>query len=216
LTQHSGRYERMIGAASLVVGPALMSAGDLFHPAEDADAAAQVAIVAASGARWYSAHLLLFVGMLLLVPGLLALTGLAAKRRPAAGYAARFLMLASVGALSAVFVFEMLIGRFLAQGVDIATAVILLETFQSTAVFLALLPGLLAFFIGTALFVTPLATSPGPFRWPALLFALGALLILGEIVLAEVRLSQVGNVVILIAGAAFSRLLLRGETADAG
>jgi hypothetical protein len=135
------RYRRALGAASLIVGPALMSVGDLFHPAESWDAATQVAIVAQAATRWYSAHLLLFVGMLLFIPGILTLTKLAASRRPVAGYTARLLLIASVGALSAVFVFEMLLGRFLSNGADLAAAVVLLETFQSAAIFAVLIPG---------------------------------------------------------------------------
>jgi hypothetical protein len=202
------RYRTVLGAASLVLGPGLMSLGDVMHPAEDLDAAAQVAIVAQSAGRWYSAHLLLFVGLLLLVPGLLSLSAVAMDRKPRAGYAARVLLLASVGAFSAVFAFEMLIGRFISKGADQATAVVLLETFQS-GVFVALAPGLLAFFIGTGLAVMSLASAAGPFRWPALGLALGAVLILGEIILAEVRLSQIGNLVSLAAGIAFARALLR-------
>jgi hypothetical protein len=205
----SPRYQTVIGAASLVVGPALMSVGDLFHPAETNVAADQVAIIAQSASRWYAAHLLLFVGILLLVPGLLTLTRLASDRRPAAGYAARLLILASVGALSAVFVFEMLLGRFISAVADLAAAVVLLETFQSAEVFGALVPGLLAFFVGTGLSVVSLASPAGPFRWPALGLALGAILILGEIILAEVLLSQIGNILILVAGAAFASLLIQ-------
>ena len=55
------RYRTVIGAASLVVAPAFMSVGDLMHPHETWDAAAQVAIVAESTSRWYVAHLLLFI-----------------------------------------------------------------------------------------------------------------------------------------------------------
>ena len=84
----SPRHGTIIGATSLIVGPALMSVGDLFHPAESWDPAAHVAIVAESPSRWYVAHLLLFLGMLLLVPGILTLTRVARDRRPAAGYAA--------------------------------------------------------------------------------------------------------------------------------
>ncbi|HJQ11670.1 MAG TPA: hypothetical protein VJ840_11635 [Gemmatimonadaceae bacterium] len=203
------RYRTVIGAASLIIGPALMSVGDLLHPHESWDAAAQVAMIAESASRWYVAHLLLFIGMLLLVPGILALTEVVAERRPAIGYAARLLLLASVGALSAVFVCEMLLGRFVYQGSGEAAAVRLFETFQSGAVLGALIPGLLAFFVGTALFVTPLASRTSPFRWPALCFALGALLILGEIILAEVILSQIGNILIFGAGVLLARLLLR-------
>jgi hypothetical protein len=181
------------------------------HPHESWDPAAQVAIVADSASRWYVAHLLLFVGMLVFVPGILALSEVVAKRRPAAGYAARVLLVVSVGALSAVFVCEMLLGRFVSQGADQAAALLLFETFQSGAILGALMPGLLAFFIGTALFVTPLASTTGPLRWPALCFALGAILIMGEIILAKVLLSQIGNILILVAGIAFALLLLRGR-----
>jgi hypothetical protein len=188
-----------------------MSVGDLLHPHESWDAAAQVAMIAASASRWYVAHLLLFIGMLVFVPGILLLSEVVAERRPRAGYAARVLLVASVGALSAVFVSEMLLGRFVSQGADQAAAVALFQTFQSGAVLGALMPGLLAFFIGTGLFVTALASTPGPLRWPALCFALGAALILGEIISAQVLLSQIGNILILVAGIGFARVLLRGQ-----
>ena len=38
--------------------------------------------------------------------------------RPAAGYAARILLLISVGALSAVFVFEMVLGHLVSASFD--------------------------------------------------------------------------------------------------
>ena len=209
VSQPPHRYRTVLGASSLIVAPALMSAGDLMHPHESWDPAAQVAMIAESTSRWYLAHLLLFLGILVFVPGILVLSDVVAKRRPAIGYAARVLLVVSVGALSAVFVSEMLLGRFLSSGADNAAAVTLFRTFQSGAVLGALMPGLLAFFIGTGLFVAPLASTAGALRWPALCFALGALLILGEIILAKVLLSQIGNILILIAGIAFARLLLR-------
>jgi hypothetical protein len=183
-----------------------MSIGDLLHPPETWDMAAQVAIVAQSPVRWFAAHLLLFVGLLLFVPGILALSELVAMRRPATGYAARILLLASVGALSAVFGFEMLLGLFQSEVADQTIAVTLLETFQSR-LFVVLVPGLLAFFIGTALAVLSLASPASPFRWPALALGFGAILILGEIVLAQVLLSQIGNILMLVAGIGFARLL---------
>jgi hypothetical protein len=189
-----------------------MSIGDLFHPSETHAAHAQAEIVAQSASRWYAAHLLLFIGMLLLVPGFLSLTKVARDRKPKAGYAARLLMLASVGAFSAVFMFEMMLGQFIAQGAGVAAGTALLNTFQSPEISLALGPALLLFFVGTGLAVWSLASAADPFRWPAFGFALGTGLILGEIVLAQVRLSQIGNIVALASGAAFARLLLRDST----
>jgi hypothetical protein len=46
---------------------------------------------------------------------------------------------------------------------------------------------------------------------PALGFALGAILIMGEIILAKVLLSQIGNIMILVAGTGFARSLLRSR-----
>ena len=206
------RFRTTIGAASLIVGPAVMSVGDLMHPPESWDIPVQVAIIAAAATRWYMAHLLLFVGLLLLVPGILVVTETMARQRPALAYASRLLLLASVGALSAVFGFEMVEGGFAARA-DHAAAVALLETFNSR-VLVALTPGLLAFFVGTGLFVVPLASSGGPLRWPAVCFGLGALLILGEIITAQVILSQVGNVLILLGGIGFARVLRSEELAS--
>ena len=203
------RYHATIGAASLVLGPAFMSVGDLFHPPESWDASAQVAYVVAAPTNWYFAHLLLLVGMLLFVPGILALTAIAAERRPAFGYAARVLMLAGVGALSAVFGFEMLLGRFVVMGAGHGAGAALLDTFMGPAIFAVLGAGLLGFFIGTGLAVVALASPPGPFRWPALVFGLGTGLILAEIISAQVLLSQIGNVCCLIAGLWFARVLVR-------
>ena len=204
-------YRTRLGAASAVVGPALMSLGDLFHPAESWDPSVQVEILTDSASRWYAAHLLLFIGMLLFVPGILEVSRLGAGRRPVAAYAARILLVISVGALSAVFAFEMLLGRFVSEGAGHAAAVTLLETFQSAQLSAVLGPALLAFFVGVALFVRSLAPLTPSLRWPAYAFAFGAILILGEIVLAVVLLSQIGNILILVGGIGFARVLLRGQ-----
>jgi hypothetical protein len=188
-----------------------MSIGDLFHPPESWDPNIQVAILEGSATRWYAAHLLLFIGTLVFIPGILELTRLGASRNPRSAYGARILMVMSVGALSAVFVFEMLLGRFVSEIADHALAVALLETFQSAPVFAVLLPALLAFFGGTALFVFSLAPLAAPLRWPAFALSLGAVLIFGEIVLAQVLLSQIGNILIFLAGIGFARVLLRAH-----
>jgi hypothetical protein len=59
--------------------------------------------------------------------------------------------------------------------------------------------------------VRSLAFPASPFRWPALGFGLGTLLILGEIILAKVLLSQIGNIICLVAGITFARVLLSGR-----
>ena len=94
-------------------------------------AAEQIAILVDHASRWYTAHLLLFVGMILFIPGLLALSALTAARRPAVGYAARILILVGTAALASIFVGEMLVGRFVSDGADPAAATDLLESMFS-------------------------------------------------------------------------------------
>jgi hypothetical protein len=205
-------YRTLIAAASLIVGPLLMTIGDLFHPEERMDTAQQIAILADHASRWYAAHLLLFIGMLLSIPGLLALAGLTAARNPAAGYAARILALIGAAAFAAIFVGEMLIGRFVADGADTAAASDLLDSMFSGPIVAAVMPAALAFFVGTAAFAIPLVIAGGKLRRVAALYSIGALLILGEILSAQVILSQIGNFLIFCGAAAAAWLILRGET----
>ena len=205
-------YRTLIAAASLIVGPLLMTIGDLFHPEERMDSAAQIAILVDHAPRWYAAHLLLFIGMLLSIPGLLALAGLTAERNPAAGYAARILVLIGAAAFAAIFVGEMLIGRFVTDGADTDTATALLDSMFSGPMVAAVIPAALAFFVGTATFAIPLMMAGGKLRRIAALYSTGALLILAEIVSAQVMFSQIGNFLIFCGGAATAWLILRGET----
>jgi hypothetical protein len=148
-------YRTLIAAASLIVGPLLMTIGDLFHPEERMDPAEQIPIIVDHASRWYAEHPLLFIGMMLSIPGLLALVSLTAERKPAAGYAARILVLIGASALASIFVGEMLIGRFVTDGADTAAATDLLESMFSGPMVAAVMPATLAFVVGTAAFAIP-------------------------------------------------------------
>ena len=90
------RAERVTTSVSLVLGPLLMSIGDLLHPEERMLPAEQIAIVVDHASRWYTAHLLLYVGMLLFIPGLLGLSALTARLKPVQGYVARILIMIGI------------------------------------------------------------------------------------------------------------------------
>lgn len=202
---------RLVAAASLIVGPLLMTIGDLFHPEERMDPAAQIAILANDASRWYLAHLLLFIGMLVSIPGLFALASLTAERKPAAGQVARILSAIGAASFTAVFVVEMLIGRFVIDGATTTAATGLLETMFSGPIAAPMIPAMLAFFVGTAFFAVPLLGADRRLRWTAGLYSAGVLLILAEILSAQVLLSQIGNAVILCGGTiAASEILRRG------
>ena len=204
-------YRTIIAATSLIVGPLLMAIGDLMHPEERMDPAQQIAILVDQAPHWYTAHLLLFIGIVLFIPGFLAVSAITAARKPAAGYAARILVLMGTAALASIFVGEMLVGRFVSDGADRAAATGLLDSMFSGPIVAAVGPAALAFFVGTAAAAIPLIRAGGTMGWPAALFLLGVLFVLAEILSAQVILSQIGNALVFCGGAATAWLILHGD-----
>jgi hypothetical protein len=205
-------YRTLIAAASLIVGPLLMTTGDLLHPPESMVPSEQLAIIIDHPSRWYTAHLLLFVGLMLFIPGFLELAALTEARKPAIGFAARIFVLVGVAALASVFVGEMLIGQFVLSGADRGAATDLLGTMFSGPVFGAVGPAVLAFFVGTAAFAIPLIRTGSSLGRAAAIILLGTLLILAEIVSAQVILSQIGNALAFCGSATAGWLILQGKT----
>ncbi len=209
-TNTEGRsYQILIGAASLAVGPLVMAVGELLHPKETSNISGQAAIIVEQATRWYLAHLLLLIGLVLFVPGLLALADLAAARRPRVGYAARVLLVIGVAGSAAIFVAEMLAGRLGSLGA--AATEDFLDTMFSGPIAAPMIPVALAFFVGAAVFAVPLIAGSEPLRWPAVVFLVGTLLVLAEVASSQVLLSQIGSVLIWSGSVAFAWLLVRGE-----
>lgn len=209
-------YRTLIAAASLIVGPLLMTIGDLLHPEERMAPPEQIAILVDHASRWYAAHLLLFVGIMLFIPGLLALTALTVARKPAVGYAARILILIGTAAFASIFVGEMLVGRFVLDGASPAAATALLESMFSGPILAAVGPAMLAFFVGTAAFAIPLMRTGSSVGWAAAFILIGVFLILAEILSAQVILSQLGNILAFCGSATAAWLILNGATGEAG
>jgi hypothetical protein len=207
-------YRTLIAAASLIAGPLLMAIGDLLHPAESMVPSEQIAILVDHASQWYTAHLLLFVGMMLFIPGLLALSGLTRARKPAVGHAARILTLVGTAAIASIFVGEMLIGRFVMDGADPVVATDLLESMFSGPIVAVVGPAVFAFFVGTAAFAIPLIRSGSKLGWAAVMILIGTLLILAEILSAQVILSQIGNILAFCGSAAAAWLILQGAAGD--
>src|SRR4026207_819776 len=129
MSQAMQSHKTAVAAISLVFGPLLMSVGDLITPHESWDPGVQAAMIrqhAAHASRWYIAHLLLFVGILVVIPGILAIASLTAERTPRAGYASRILSLIGVASFASLFVGEMLIGRYVSEGANESAATKLL------------------------------------------------------------------------------------------
>lgn len=203
------RAERVTTSTSLVIGPLLMSIGDLLHPEERMLPEDQIAIVAEHASRWYTAHLLLFIGMLLLVPGFLGFTALTARLKPVLGYAARVLMMMGVAGFAAVITGEMLASRLVLDGVGNAAPISLWTNLFMGPVVAVVGPALAAFFVGTLMAAIPLLRGSARLRRPIALIVIGVLLVLAEILTAQVVFSQIGNIAVLCGGAEVAWLLAR-------
>ena len=206
------RAERVTTSVSLVLGPLLMSIGDLLHPEERMLPAEQIAIVVDHASRWYTAHLLLYVGMLLFIPGFLGLSALTARLKPVQGYVARILMMIGTAGFASVVTGEMLASRLVLDGVGNAAPISLWTNLFMGPVVAAVGPALLAFFVGTFMFAIPLLRGSEQLRRPVALIVIGALFVLAEILTARVLFSQIGNVVVLVGSAEAAWLIARDRT----
>jgi hypothetical protein len=191
------RAERVTTSVSLVVGPLVMSIGDLLHPEERMLPVEQIAIVVDQASRWYTAHLLLFFGMLLFIPGFLGLTALTAMLTPVLGYAARILMMIGTAGFASIITGEMLASRLVLDGVGNAAPISLWTNLFMGPVAAAVGPALLAFFVGTMMSAIPLLRGSERLRRPVALIVIGVLFVLAEILTARVVLSRIGNIVVL-------------------
>lgn len=76
-------HRRALTAACAVLGPGLIAAGVLLHPAEVDDHARQFDIIAGQSGVWATSHLLVWVGAVLLIPAVLGIMAVLDLRRPA-------------------------------------------------------------------------------------------------------------------------------------
>jgi hypothetical protein len=206
------KAERVTTSVSLVVGPLLMSVGDLLHPEERMLPVDQIAIVADHASRWYTAHLLLFIGILLFIPGFLGLSALTSMLRPTFGYAARILMMMGTAGFASIITGEMLASRLVLDGVGNAAPISLWTNLFMGPVAAAVGPALLAFFVGTAMFAIPLLRGSERLRRPVGLIVIGALFVMAEILTARVVFSRIGNIVVLCGCAEAAWLIARTAT----
>jgi hypothetical protein len=208
----AGKAQRVTTSVSLVVGPLLMSIGDLLHPEERMLPAEQIAIVVDHASRWYTAHLLLFFGILLFIPGFLGLTALTAMLKPVVGYAARILMMIGAAGFASIVTGEMLASRLVLDNVGTAAPISLWTNLFMGPVGAAVGPAVLAFFVGTIMSAIPLLRGSERLRWPVALIVVGVLLVLAEVLTARVVFSRVGNIVVLCGSAAAAWLIARSGT----
>ncbi|MFN2522822.1 MAG: hypothetical protein ABR614_05870 [Mycobacteriales bacterium] len=194
-------------AAALTAGPLIMLAGSLLHPAESEDGARQLAIVHGAAGRWWTAHLLLVAGAVVMIPAVLALARLLRDAAPT---------WARAGAIAAVTGCTMLVGVFALEGFgayalsqvdERAAAGQAMEQVADTAMFPFALLGL-GFTLGIAFLGAGLVRTRTGTPWAGLAVAVGGVVMTAGLV-AEVAVLAAVGMVVLTAGLVGSAVTVR-------
>jgi hypothetical protein len=136
---------RAVAGLSLVVGPALGVVGTALHPARKGDEAEHLASVGVNLDRWYAAHLLFVLALLLAVPSILALVQLVGARRRVWAQAGGALAFVGLVAVTPVIAWELVIWEMAKPARDQAEMIVLLERINTA-------PGLVPFYLASLAF----------------------------------------------------------------
>jgi hypothetical protein len=164
-------FRRRIAGAGMVAAPLVIVVAELLHARFELDAAEQLAAVAENPGRWYAAHLLVLVGLALAVPAFLGLARLVRPRRPVLAHVGLLLFVPGLVALAAAAGMELVLWQMAQPEAARAEMVALAERVNESP---GLVPifGVLLFFplawlvIGIGLYVARSAPT-----WAAALIA---------------------------------------------
>ncbi len=171
----SGRARRLLAPGALVLAPLLTLVATAIAPANESDAAAQLAVVGRSPGRWYAANLINFVGLALLVAAVVGLM------LPLRTHGARFAHVGGGLALTGVVCVAVVSGlgfvewQMVGAGADRAQMVALLDRVEGAPAVAPILLGAGLATLGLAVLGIGLWRRGAAPAWTAALLVLGAL-----------------------------------------
>jgi hypothetical protein len=193
---------KLVTGACLIAAPAVLIVGEAIHPDEQSDAAEMMATIAGGLDRWYWAHVIVLLGMLLTVGAVLGLAHMLHERRPLLAFVGGGLAIAGVLFVSAIIGADGFAGYFVAresaatpEGVAVMDG--LLEGGRMMALYVpALLLSVGVAVLGVGLWQTRVAA-----KWEAGLVMAGAV-VMGVGFPAGSRPVVLAGMVLLLAGLA--------------
>ena len=126
-------FRRQIGGAAMIVAPLVIVLAELLHGRFETDAAKQIAVVTDNTGRWYAAHVLVLVGLVLTVPAFLGLARLLERSRPVIANISRLVFVPGLVALTSVAGMELVLWQMAQPGRDRLEMVALLESLNESA-----------------------------------------------------------------------------------
>lgn len=126
-------FRRQIGGAAMIVAPLVIVLAELLHGRFETSAAEQIAVVTDNTGRWYAAHILVLVGLVLTVPAFLGLARLLERSRPVIANVSRLAFVPGLVALTSLAGMELVLWQMAQPGRDRVEMVALLESLNESA-----------------------------------------------------------------------------------
>lgn len=95
-------FRRRVDGAAMVLAPLVIVVAEVLHARFEMDAGKQLAVVAEHTGRWYAAHILVLIALALAVPAFLGLARIARRHRPVLAHIGLLLFVPGLVALAAV------------------------------------------------------------------------------------------------------------------
>ncbi len=127
-------FRRLVGGFCLIAAPAVLLIGALIHPQSQDDTAAHLAVVGESPGRYYIAHAIILLGLVLFLPAILGLMHLLRERATAFGHVGGGLVIIGLfGAAAVVAVDGIATTEMGKAGVNAEEMAALLERIRDSA-----------------------------------------------------------------------------------
>lgn len=165
-------FHRQIAGAAMITAPSFIVVAELLHGRFQADAAEQLAVVADNTGRWYAAHVLVLVALVLTLPAFVGLAHLVRASRPLLGSLSLLAFAPGLVVLASVAGMELVLWQMAQPGRDRAEMVSLLDSLTESAGIAPLFAVLLLFPAAWLLVGIGLYVSRSEPRWAAVLVAL--------------------------------------------
>jgi len=126
-------FRRQVAGAAMIVMPSMLVLAELLHARFQTEPAKQLAAVADNTGRWYAAHALILLALVLAVPAFFGLVHLVGRGRAALGHLSLVAFVAGLVALTAIVGMELALWQMAQPGANRDEMVALAERLNESA-----------------------------------------------------------------------------------
>jgi hypothetical protein len=199
-------FRKMVAGFCMVVAPLVALAGFIVHPATHTSESAQLSVVSAHMDRWYLAHLLLFVSVVVAVPAALGLMHMLREREVGFGHLGGGLALLGLMAIAGLIGMEMVTWQ-MGVGAHGEMASLLHRVDHTTGIVIPFYAGSLLFGAGYLVLGMGLYRARATASWFAAALMIGGVVLDVAFVTTSLPLAMIGSAFILVGQASVGRMV---------